>query len=164
MSRNMRKCAARLAARIRTHFATGEVWDSASMVEGAVWRCHPDEVEWLHENLQGKKWEDVDIKRLAGNGDFSPTLYCSKEGVLWLLPLTMLAAISDKDIDADCCISAIDSERRRLFGAAWGLSAQQKDVLCDWLRFIRDRDEGTYCLGAGCLLTKLEVEGHVKET
>ena len=160
MSSSMRKRAARLAARIRAHFATGAAWDSAYMVQGTL--C--DEIEWLHENLQGKKWEDVDIKRLAGNGDFSPTLFCSKEGALWLLPLTMLAAISDKDIDADCCIFAIDSERRRLFGAAWGLTTQQKDVLCEWLRFIRDRDEGQYCLGAGGLLTKLEVEGHVKET
>lgn len=156
----MHKRATRLATRIRTHLATDEAWDSAHMVQGAP--C--DEIEWLHENLQGKKWEDVDIKRLAGNGDFSPTLFCSKEGALWLLPLTMLAAISDKDIDADCCIYAIDSERRRLFGAAWGLSAQQKDVLCEWLRFIRDRDEGQFCLGAGGLLTKLEVEGHAKET
>ena len=161
----MRKRAARLAARIRTHFATGAAWDSASMVEGAVWRCHPDEVEWLHENLQGRKWEDVDINLLAGELCFSPSLWCSKEGVLWLLPLLMLAAMSEMDSNASMyACNSIHDTRRALFGTAWGLSAQQKDVLCEWLRLIRDRDEGQYCLDAGGLLTKLELEGHVKET
>lgn len=121
-----------------------------------------DEIDFLKHICSGKVWRDVPVKE-AGRIYFSPAYYLTREGFLYVLPLLMATSIKDRESDVSMhLINSIKDIRHQLFGSPFNLTEAQKEVIIDWLRFIKERDEGEFYLPATDMLAKLFNDGYYK--